>query len=68
MSPEEQLAYIGTLLYFVPPATILAVVARRFHRSPAWAAFAILGWLGLAIGLLLLLLTRNPTTGQSRHD
>jgi hypothetical protein len=55
MSPEETLFYIGVAAYLLPPAFILGLVARARHRSIAFIGFAVLGWVGLAIGLALLL-------------
>lgn len=55
MTPEELLFYIGAAVYFVPPAAVLALVARARRRSFAFAGFALLGWAGLAIGLVVLL-------------
>lgn len=63
MSAEEQLFYIGVAAYLLPPALILAVVARYLRRSFAWTAFALLGWLGLALGLFLLTVIR-PDRGN----
>lgn len=55
MSPEETLFYIGFAAYLLPPAVILALVARARRRSIGFAACAVLGWVGLAVGLALLL-------------
>jgi hypothetical protein len=55
VSPEETLFYIGFAAYLLPPAVILALVARARRRSIGFAACAVLGWVGLAIGLALLL-------------
>jgi hypothetical protein len=55
MSPEETLFYIGVAAYLLPPAFILGLVALARHRSIAFIGFAALGWVGLAVGLALLL-------------
>lgn len=55
MSAEEQLLYIGLAAYLVPPAIVLAIVARARRRAPAFIALALFGWLGMAAGRALLL-------------
>ncbi|WP_322795710.1 hypothetical protein [Tepidiforma sp.] len=55
MSAEELLFYLGAAAYFLPPAAILALVARSRRRSLGFAGFALLGWAGLIIGLVVLL-------------
>jgi hypothetical protein len=55
MSPEETLFYIGVAAYLLPPAFILGLVALARHRSIAFIGFAVLGWVGLAVCLALLL-------------
>jgi len=65
MSPEETLFYIGVAAYLLPPAFILGLVARARHRSVAFIGFAVLGWLGLAIGLALLF-ALPPGTRRTR--
>lgn len=55
MTPEELLFYIGAAVYFLPPAATLALVARARLRSFAFVGFAVFGWAGLIIALVVLL-------------
>ncbi|MCY3645464.1 MAG: SHOCT domain-containing protein [Chloroflexi bacterium] len=52
------------LLFFVAfvwalPGLILYLVAKNRGRSWAWALWALLGWLGFVVGLVVLLVAPN---------
>ncbi len=62
MRPEETLFYIGAAAFFLPPLVVLLAVARLNRRSLWFGAFALMGWVGMAIGVALVLATsaREP--------
>lgn len=45
---------------FILPAVILHWIAKRRGRSGHMAWWALLGWFGFAIGLLIMLMTSAP--------
>ena len=64
MGPLE--VAILVLFVFVPPAIILYRVAKGRGRSGQFAWWALLGWLGLIVGLLILLATNAPERAETR--
>lgn len=57
MGPLELLIL---LLLFALPAVILYWIAKRRGRSGHMAWWALLGWFGFAIGILIMLMTSAP--------
>ena len=60
------------LLLFALPAVILYWIAKRRGRSGHMAWWALLGWFGFAIGILIMLMTSAPqqaaaATAQPPH-
>lgn len=64
MSPEEALFYLGAAAFFLPPLIVLLIAARAARRSPWFAAFALFGWVGMAVGLALIFATADRPRGQ----
>lgn len=64
MSPEEALFYLGAAAFFLPPLIVLLIAARAARRSPWFAAFALLGWVGMAVGLALIFATADRPRRQ----
>jgi hypothetical protein len=50
-------ALIIFALYVLVPFVVLALVARNRRRSQAFALWGFMSWLGMIIGLVILLVT-----------
>lgn len=73
MGPLELFILLIVLVpVFIVPAVILHWIAKRRGRSGRMAWWALLGWFGFAIGILVMLMTSAPqqaaaATAQPPH-